>query len=221
MGVIPGPHEPKGNINSYLKPLVKELKELWTGVVMPTASGTQVLVRAALMCVSCDTPASRKVSGFVGHNAFRACSRCLKPFPTESFGQKADFTGTDRSTWAKRFISSHRVQALAHKEANTKSQQKQIEREHGCRYSVLLELPYFDVIRFSVIDPMHNLLLGTAKHFLSVWTSLGILDKSHYLSIQEKVDRFVTPPEIGLAEFPLRLLPASQVLLQNSGETGQ
>ncbi len=99
VGVIPGPHEPKGDINTYLKPLVNELKELWTGVVMPTASGTQVLVRAALICVSCDIPASRKVSGFVGHNAYRACSRCLKPFPTEVFGQKADFTGTDRSNW--------------------------------------------------------------------------------------------------------------------------
>ena len=198
VGVIPGPHEPKGDINTYLKPLVNELKELWTGVVMPTASGTQVLVRAALICVSCDIPASRKVSGFVGHNAYRACSRCLKPFPTEVFGQKADFTGTDRSNWTKRSTISHRDQAQAHKEAITKAQQKLIEREHGCRYSVLLELPYFDVVRFSVIDPMHNLLLGTAKHVLSVWTSLGILDKTHYLSIQEKVDRFVTPPEIGL-----------------------
>ena len=44
---------------------------------------------------------------------------------------------------------------------------------------------------------MHNLLLGTAKHMLSVWTSTGILDKTHYLSIQEKVDSFVTPPGIG------------------------
>ncbi len=161
---------------------------------MPTASGTQVLVRAALICVSCDIPASRKVSGFVGHNAYRACSRCLKPFPTEVFGQKADFTGTDRSNCTKRSTLSHRDEAQAHKEAITKAQQK---LKHGCRYSVLLELPYFDVVRFSVIDPMHNLLLGTAKHVLSVWTSLGILDKTHYLSIQENVDRFVTPPEIG------------------------
>ncbi len=74
---------------------------------------------------------------------------------------------------------------------------KEIEREHGLRYSVLLELPYFDVVRHSVIDPMHNLLLGTAKHILSIWVSEGLLDRSHMDVIQSKVDSFVTPSDIG------------------------
>ncbi len=30
--------------------------------------------------------------------------------------------------------------------------------------TLLLELPYYDIVRCHVIDPMHNLLLGTAKH---------------------------------------------------------
>ena len=54
-------------MNSYLEPLVTELKELWKGVIMPAANGTLVFVRAALICT--------KVSGFVGHNAYRACSK--------------------------------------------------------------------------------------------------------------------------------------------------
>ena len=61
---------------------------------------------------------------------------------------------------------------------------------------MLLELPYYDVIRYCVIDPMHNLLLGTARHMLNVWTAGGVVNKSHYAMIQEKVDSFVTP-EIG------------------------
>ena len=40
------------------------------------------------------------------------------------------------------------------------------ESSSGCRYSVLLELEYFDSPRFLVVDPMHNLFLGTAKHHL-------------------------------------------------------
>ena len=32
VGCIPGPKEPKGNINSFLNPLVNELLELWTGI---------------------------------------------------------------------------------------------------------------------------------------------------------------------------------------------
>ena len=34
IGIIPGPHEPKKHMNSFLEPLVKELKFLWNGVAM-------------------------------------------------------------------------------------------------------------------------------------------------------------------------------------------
>lgn len=37
------------------------------------------------------------------------------------------------------------------------------------------KLPYFDPIEFHVVDPMHNLLLGTAKHIFGVWIEKGIL----------------------------------------------
>lgn len=197
IGIIPGPNEPPKTMNSYLQPLVCELKELWKGVIMPSACGTSVLVRSALICTSCDIPASRKVSGFVGHNAYRACSRCLKAFPTNNFGEKPDYCGTDRDNWIPRCMESHRYYAQQYNNAKTFEDQKKIEREHGCRYSILLELPYYNVIRFCVIDPMHNLLLGTAKRMMSVWISTGIIDKSHYTCIQEKVDAFITPTDIG------------------------
>lgn len=88
VGVIPGPSEPKKTTNSYLAPLIDELKQLWDGVLMKSISNSQVVVRAALICTACDIPAARKVSGFVGHNAVCGCSRCLKNFPTASFGEK-------------------------------------------------------------------------------------------------------------------------------------
>lgn len=164
VGIIPGPHEPSKTMNDYLKPLVSELLELWDGIIMRTDTGTNVLVRAALICTACDIPASRKVSGFVGHNALHGCSRCLKAFPTLNFGEKPDYTGFDRSQWKPRSMESHRQHAIAHQMSENAQQQKKIERDNGCRYSILLELPYYDVIRISVIDPMHNLLLGTSKY---------------------------------------------------------
>ena len=60
VGVIPGPSEPKRTMNSYLEPLVKELDELWKGVIMQSALGNPVVVRSALICTACDIPASRK-----------------------------------------------------------------------------------------------------------------------------------------------------------------
>ena len=39
-------------------------------------------------------------------------------------------------------------------------------RLYGVHYSALCKLNYFDCVRFHVIDPMHNLFLGTAKYVL-------------------------------------------------------
>ena len=113
LGVIPGPKEPDLTINSFLEPLVDELLQLWNGVVMK-AHSSSVLVRSALICVACDIPAACKVCGFVSHNSLLACSRCLKVFPTESFGDKADYSGFDRDTWPPRSLAIHRTYALKH-----------------------------------------------------------------------------------------------------------
>ena len=78
VGVIPGPREPPKTMNSYLTPLVRELKQLWSGVLITNSLGLPIMVRAALICVACDIPASRKVSGFLSHSAYHGCSRCLK-----------------------------------------------------------------------------------------------------------------------------------------------
>ena len=44
------------------------------------------------------------------------------------------------------------------------TEQHKIEKENVVHYTELLRLPYFDTMRFSVVDLMHNILLGTAKH---------------------------------------------------------
>ena len=50
-------------------------------------------VISCTLCTACDISASRKVSGFIGHSGYWGCSRCLKPFPTEKFGERLDYTG--------------------------------------------------------------------------------------------------------------------------------
>lgn len=75
VGVIPGPREPKLTTNSYLTPLVEELKEFWTGIALPVMIAGRkmnIFVRLALTCVARDIPASRKVCGFLGHSV-REC----------------------------------------------------------------------------------------------------------------------------------------------------
>ena len=84
--------------------------------------------------------------------------------------------------------------ANQYKLCNTRSQQYKLERESGVRYSVLIELPYFDAPRMCIVDPMHNLLLGTAKHMVELWKSIS---SKQYEEIQERVDSHVCPSDIG------------------------
>lgn len=88
-----------------------------------------------LIGLSSDIPATRKAGGFVGHNASKACSRCLKHFP--KIGDKIDYSGFDRDSWPKCTDTEHYQQAYKTMEAKTKEARKAIEKEFGVRYSVL------------------------------------------------------------------------------------
>ena len=81
VGLIPGPHEPQRNINTFIKPLVNDLLKFWAGIEMYIASSNyRKVIRCAVLCVACDLPAGRKLCGFLGHSARLRCSRCLKEF---------------------------------------------------------------------------------------------------------------------------------------------
>ena len=197
IGLIPGPREPKLTINSYLSPLVEELKLFWEkGVQLTVYNGTRVTFHLALSCISCDIPASRKVCGFLGHNAKYGCNKCMKPFETTAPGQ-TNYSGYDRNSWVSRSVETHRSNVRQTLLANTKTGRQEKESELGCRYSVLLKLNYFDPIRYTVIDIMHNLYLGTGKHMFKVWLSLKLLGSNELKTIDKALRDFVVPNSIG------------------------
>ena len=75
LAIIPGPEEPKKTINSFMKPLVKELLHCWHGgIKLVETDGLKALYHVALVCVSCDLPALRKIGGFLSHNARKGMS---------------------------------------------------------------------------------------------------------------------------------------------------
>ena len=198
VGVIPGPSEPKHNINSYIEPLVEELLALWTGVAMrvQTVAGiSNRPVKCALLCVGCDLPAGRKLCGFLGHSARLGCSKCLKEFPG-SVGTM-NYSGFERTQWPIRDNDTHRESVRKILQGKSKQQQNTLESRLGCRYSSLLKLPYFDAPRMLIIDPMHNLLLGTGKHMLHLWVMHKVISTAQFDSLQDCVDAMVVPSDIG------------------------
>ena len=198
VGILPGPSEPKHDINAYIEPLVEELLDLWHGMTFKVQSASGVLskvVKCALLCVSCDLPAGRKLCGFLGHSAKLGCSKCLKSFPG-GVGTM-NYSGFNRAQWPPRMNCTHRDNVRKILRVTSKRQQADLESQLGCRYSCLLKLPYFDAPRMLVIDPMHNLFLGTAKHMLHLWFRKELISVAQYQCIQDNVNRMVVPSDIG------------------------
>ena len=203
VGIIPGPNEPRNNINSFLAPLVDELCKLWHEGVLLRHSGSIVPERfkAALLCVACDMPASKKVCGFTAHNSKHGCNKCTKEFKTGSFGESTDYSGFD--SCPSRNINSHRRHVDEILAQSTLEQRNAKESLYGARYSELLRLPYFDCIRFTVVDPMHNLFLGTAKRMMEIWLELSILTRADLENVREMVDGCKAPSNIGRLPFKI------------------
>ena len=189
-GIIPGPSEPKLTINSFLAPLVNDLESFEKGVDY-NVQGNMITIKAALILTSSDIPATRKLCGFISHSADLACSKCLASFKKKGFPDCNDYA------LKKREKTTHMEHAKLYLKASTKAQQKELSSEYGLRYSVLLKLKYFDVVRMHVIDPMHNLLLGTAKHVMEVWTAKGILDKHDLKQIEAAAAKIIIPSSVG------------------------
>lgn len=196
IGIIPGPNEPNLTINSYLTPLVTELKSAWVnGMDMKNDKGITVTVRVALGSVNCDIPASRKVVGFLNHRAALGCNKCLKKFTTTL--SQTNYSGFQRQSWTMRNNEQHRRDCKYLERAKTRNSLRKAEAQYGVRNSVLLSLPYFNPIQHCPIDPMHNLFMGTGKHALSVWIQNGLLNPASMMMIEKQLQKFYLPNGMG------------------------
>ena len=124
-------------------------------------------------------------------------SKCLKSFTCLSFGEKLDYSGFDRDAWIPRSMEQHLLAIHELESARTPTEVQQVIKKNGVRYSKLLRLPYFDIIRQHVTDAMHNMYLGTAKHVVSIWKDRGILGNADFDIIQTRIDSMLVPIEIG------------------------
>ncbi len=196
LGIIPGPSEPPLTVNTYLSPLVTELLQLWKGVPMMVSNSGEHVVRAALLAVACDLPAGRKVCEFLSHSANFGCSRCYCSFSTG--GLQRNYACHDRDTWRMRNNDQHRQDVSKLMQCKTQAEKTKAESQLGCRFSVLLDLPYFDPVRMLVIDPMHNLFLGSAKYFThKILINTGVLNSSKLKIVNKRLESLNIPYNIG------------------------
>ena len=141
VGIIPGPLEPSySEINSYLRPLVKELNSLWTNGFTMLKNGERIVIHAALLATVCDVPATAKIGGFVGHASKHACWKCSKVFPYDPSLKCINFSGVHLGPlWDH---DTHKQNALETLTAATPTQQSSLELDKGSRFTQLAEQLY-------------------------------------------------------------------------------
>ena len=114
------------------------------------------------------------------------------------FGEKIDYSGFDRENWQPRTSTEHRSNAKKIEKSTTVSGRNKLSHQYGINYwSPLLDLEYFDVIRFCTVDPMHNLFLGTSKHVFKLWDKQEIIGKKKMKLLEKRIEDMDVPSDIG------------------------
>jgi hypothetical protein len=166
VGLVPGGKE-KIPLSHFIDRLAKQLKVLWeeTSVVLKR--------RVAMLSVAADVPAGRKLCGIVSHSSPRGCSRCDCCYETE----KNPNGGPPKIRWDKpigaedgifpdRKREDHKMASDQWRRAKTKNERNLITKNTGYRWTPFFILEYFDPVRMTVLDPLHNLWEGLFKDLL-------------------------------------------------------
>ncbi|KAG2210367.1 hypothetical protein INT45_004656, partial [Circinella minor] len=234
-GTLPGPKEPSNHqMNHYMEPLVKELEKLYEGVPISNDPNSPTM-RALLLSVNCDIPAARKVGAFTGIQSFCACYRCDRKFTQLPGSILRNWGGFDFA-WQDRDEAKNAEGAEKWKAARTPQERERIENKYGTRCSPLCQLKYFQRSRQVLLDPFHNLYLGTCKRMMELWrrmvnptTGKPLLTKDHFAEMQREAELIELPPGFNIsktkigghfafmkgAEWRMWVLALSSILLKN------
>ena len=95
--LIPGPKSPGKDMDIFLRPLVDELKDLWTNGVVTRDSVTNQMfkLRAALLWTVNDFPARSSLSGWSGQG-YKACPTCNEDTTSRRVIGKTSYVGHRR-----------------------------------------------------------------------------------------------------------------------------
>jgi hypothetical protein len=194
LGLLPGPREVgMHKINHYLAPIVDQFLELMDGVIMPTLecpNGKKV--KAVLVGVASDIPATRKLCGFV--SALAACHRCEKRASNRNFSGFDDY----EQWFRERDSAKHRQDADSWRTCTSDAGRKAHTLRTGVRWSELLRLPYFNPVRCVLIDPMHNLFLGVCAWVVKrCWIESGTFSVNDLKTFDSRLKDFYVPPDVG------------------------
>ncbi|CAN7974710.1 unnamed protein product [Ixodes persulcatus] len=135
-------HSKPGCANSFLEPLVAELKEVLDKGISVSGKTISVTVKGII----CDAPARAFIFKTKGHTGYSGCPKCTVE---GSFGAKMHFPTT---------VATPRTDH---------SFRSQVDSDHHLGTSVLTNLP-IDCIKCVPLDPMHLVYLGVTRKLVNL-----------------------------------------------------
>ncbi|EMD32048.1 hypothetical protein CERSUDRAFT_77644 [Gelatoporia subvermispora B] len=161
-GVTPGPHELTADqLQFFMDAFAEDLLQLYNEGhrVKTLRHPNGRTFRVVVICECCDHPALCRMSGFGDHNTELCfCTQCVIAH-CKLFTER----GLTIDAFPPRSGDEHRQLAVQYRALATQAERDEFFKSHAARYYALSRLPYFDPVRMSVIDPMHNILLGVIK----------------------------------------------------------
>ena len=82
-------------MNSYLRPVVKELNAVFTECFTIDLGSQTYKIFDVLIASVCDLPATAKLGGFLNHISHYGCWKCCKYFPYVEKLNRNDFSGIE------------------------------------------------------------------------------------------------------------------------------
>lgn len=155
-GVIPGPNKPSlADIYHYIDLVVSELLDFWApGVFFSQTEKARMgkLFKGMLVPLVCDMLAARQVVGMASVTAHNFCTFCDI--------DSADIDICDKDQWPPKDLEHLCDYAYRWRDAASTKEQETLFKVSGIRWSPLYNLPYWDPVRYTIIDSMHALDLN-------------------------------------------------------------
>ncbi|KAJ6495926.1 hypothetical protein DFH09DRAFT_945985 [Mycena vulgaris] len=153
LGAAPSPNSPSvGRLNPFLDLIVRDFLQFWNPGVFFTRthkyrSGRHA--KAMVIPLAADMLAARAAAGFTSHGSKYFCIAChIDMAHIEEF---------DHTRWEYRNYAQHLQHANAWKNAASLGEQEKLATEYGVRWTPLLKLPYWNVVRYVLVEAMHVL----------------------------------------------------------------
>ncbi|KAL1657506.1 hypothetical protein GGF50DRAFT_12706, partial [Schizophyllum commune] len=124
--------------------------------------GTPIIAR--IIPLIADSPASKKVGGFLSHTALLFCSFCLC---LSGDVERLALTAPSRDG------PTVRAQAQVWLNKSTKTGRDTCSKETGVRWTSLHLLPYWDPVKHTILGCMHNWLEGVLQNHLRNLLGIG------------------------------------------------